>query len=873
MDRKSYQGLWQMLFALGMVISVIFHPAALQAASLEDAAPIIVPNNSNGKQVLFDNTHGQTAGQADWVIDGAFSDFAEGIAERGYQVEELRSDTPLQLDDLIDYDVFVIPEANIPFKQEEQAAMIDYVHSGGSIFFISDHYNADRNKNRWDSSEIMNGFRRGAYDNPTKGMSAAERDSEAMQGVESSDWLSDNFGIRFRFNAPGTVVADHTVEPSESFGITEGVEQVTMHAGSTMAITNPDLAKGIVYLPDNLTEKDKWGPAVDEGIYHGGGVAEGPYAAIAKVEKGKAAFIGDSSPVEDATPKYRNEETGKTKRTYDGFTDADNGVLLVQMIDWLAEEEDYETFTETDIPLDEVSPMLEKEIPEKTTEPQFEPWSTPLEGYHWYDSATFAPGSYGSNLAPGKEPIFTLTHTDPIPSDRTFEVEVNVKDLAPNQKISELTFGMYLDGGQQIAKVQNQDGSWPKSFGYSEPFTMTADENGQAKTTLTIQLNEQVKDGEVRLRLRQGKTNLVTNNAMIGEIATEEPITTMSIRDARQQVDGEQVAVTGVVTTTPGFFGGKGFYVQDESAGIYVFQHDSNLEVGDEVEIVGSMATFQSKRELTNIEKLTVIGKADLPAFAEVDKLEEAVLGERIAIEGVIEEVSSYSNAFEFTLVNESAETTVRVDNRTGLTIAEFEKRFSVGDAVTVQGIASIFKNNYQLLLIDWDNIFEKEVPSSAPVVELTEDFSQFVITKEYQLPIHVYDVDDDLTDVSMTINGEEIGSDKLIEPLDFVPGTYELEITAYDAAGHVTEVAYPLEAVLELDQLDELVVYGSAFDYFDEKMEKRLLKQAIQVQEAPNNQARENKFDALLKQIDAQVNKKIDVDFRDYWATPIDLK
>lgn len=571
MNRQSYQGLWYVLLALGMVISVIFYPAELKAASLEDSAPIIVPDNSNGKLVLFDNTHGQTAGQADWVIDGAFSDFAEGIAKRGYQVEELRSDTPLQLDDLLDYDVFVIPEANIPFKTEEQAAMIDYVNSGGSIFFISDHYNADRNKNRWDSSEIMNGFRRGAYDDPTKGMSAVERNSEAMQGVESSDWLSDNFGIRFRFNALGTVVADNTVDTSESFGITAGVDQVTMHAGSTMAITNPDVAKGIVYTPDNLTKKDKWGPSVDEGVYHGGGEEEGPYAAIAKVEKGKAAFIGDSSPVEDATPKYRNEETGKTKRTYDGFTDADNGVLLVQMIDWLAEEEDYESFTETDIPLDEVSPMLEKEIPKKTTEPQFEPWSKPLEHYHWYDPETFAPGSYGSTVAPGKEPIYTLTHPDTIPYDRTFTVEITAKDLAPNQIISDLNFGIYLDGGQQIAKVQNQDGSWPKNYGYSEPFSLTAGETGQVKTTLTIQLNEQVTDDEVRLRLRQGKTNLVTNDAMAGETSIEEPVTTMSIRDARNQEEGKKVAVKGVVTSTPGFFGGQGFYLQDDSAGIYVF--------------------------------------------------------------------------------------------------------------------------------------------------------------------------------------------------------------------------------------------------------------------------------------------------------------
>lgn len=67
--------------------------------------------------------------------------------------------------------------------------MLQYVQQGGSIFFIGDHYNADRNKNRWDGSEAINGYRRGAWQDPTKGMSTEERNSTAMQGVENSDWL------------------------------------------------------------------------------------------------------------------------------------------------------------------------------------------------------------------------------------------------------------------------------------------------------------------------------------------------------------------------------------------------------------------------------------------------------------------------------------------------------------------------------------------------------------------------------------------------------------------------------------------------------------------------------------------------------------
>lgn len=89
--------------------------------------------------------------------------------------------------------------------------------------------------------------------------------------------------------------------PQQSLGITEGVASVAMHAGSTLAIVDPAKAKGLVYVPVNVPA---WANAVDSGVYSGGGRAEDPFAAIAKVGAGKAAFIGDCSPVEDATPKY-----------------------------------------------------------------------------------------------------------------------------------------------------------------------------------------------------------------------------------------------------------------------------------------------------------------------------------------------------------------------------------------------------------------------------------------------------------------------------------------------------------------------------------------------------------------------------------------
>ena len=120
------------------------------------------------------------------------------------------------------------------------------------------------------------------------------------------------------------------------------------------------------------------------------------YAAVAKLGLGKAAFIGDSSPVEDATPKYLREETGSKKTTYDGFKEQNDGILLVSIIDWLAKQESYTSLSQVSgMQLDQPTSLLSMENPQTSTEPVAEPWAAPAAGYKWYDTSTFKSGSYG----------------------------------------------------------------------------------------------------------------------------------------------------------------------------------------------------------------------------------------------------------------------------------------------------------------------------------------------------------------------------------------------------------------------------------------------------------------------------------------------
>lgn len=699
-------------------------PAAF-AEGPADPAPYIaakVVNGHAGQKILFDNTHEQTAGAADWVIDGAFSDFGNALAQEGYYVKELRQSTPITLGDLTGYDVFVTAESNVPYKASEQQAMADYVENGGSIFFIADHYNADRNKNRWDGSEVYNGFRRGAWDNPAKGMSAEEAGSSAMQGVVSSDWLADEFGVRFRYNALGDINATQIVAPVQSFGITEGVSAVAMHAGSTLAILDPTRAKGIVYLPQTT---EAWASAVDQGVYAGGGVAEGPFVAIAKKGAGKAAFIGDSSSVEDATPKYLREDTGAKKTTYDGFKEVNDSTLLVNTVNWLANKESYTDFTQVSgLTLDQPTPLLAFEQPALSTEPQPEPWAAPDAGYKWYDRSTFKPGSYGGPAATANA-SYGFTHQAVLPNAADFKIRVTADNLPAGTSVSGFQVGIYqVSGGAQIAMVQNSDGTWPSSYGYSSSFSLTADRNGHAYQDLTVRIKPGTTAAS-NLRLRQNGTNLKTESVTLGNVPAEplppeeDPIPAkITIGAARGQTVGSLVTVEGVVTTEPGIFGGQAFYLQDDTAGIYVYQSLSGFHAGDTVKVTAPTALYNTELELTSPVEIAKTGTAALPQPQVTKAISEANQGQLLELDGV--KVSgivsaSPSGSFEFEAVAaDGSSQHVRVDARTGVTLSGFP--YQGGQTLNIKGVAAIFKGVYQLKPRSLDDFTVAESEAAVPV-------------------------------------------------------------------------------------------------------------------------------------------------------------
>ena len=136
-------------------------------------------------RALFDNTHAETAGNADWIIDtdqpepipaqstvtpatprtywlGAISSWGIDLVKRGYQVSTLTTAFGITYGnagnayDLSKFDVFILPEPNTLFSRAESTAIFNYVRDGGGLVVVVDHMNSDRNNDGWDSPRIMN---------------------------------------------------------------------------------------------------------------------------------------------------------------------------------------------------------------------------------------------------------------------------------------------------------------------------------------------------------------------------------------------------------------------------------------------------------------------------------------------------------------------------------------------------------------------------------------------------------------------------------------------------------------------------------------------------------------------------------------------
>ncbi|HNY11492.1 MAG TPA: tetratricopeptide repeat protein [Candidatus Wallbacteria bacterium] len=104
--------------------------------------------------VVFDECHAQTAGNADWTANGGFSDFANTFKSFGLNVVSAKKG--ITADILKNASVLVLSEPNSVLTKDEKTAIDEFVKRGGGLFAIADHKGADRNNDGIDALGVLN---------------------------------------------------------------------------------------------------------------------------------------------------------------------------------------------------------------------------------------------------------------------------------------------------------------------------------------------------------------------------------------------------------------------------------------------------------------------------------------------------------------------------------------------------------------------------------------------------------------------------------------------------------------------------------------------------------------------------------------------
>ena len=254
-----------------------------------------LPASSPAASFLFDATHAETAGNADWVIDedsgvpqrfptpdqstvtsstvetywtGAISAWGISLVKLGHHVETLPVGVAItylnssNAQDLSHYQVFVVDEPNTLFTAAEKSAIVNWVQAGGSLFLVADHSGSDRNNDGFDSVMIWN-------------------DLFSNNGVQSAP-----FGIVFNSDniSPTTETADSDPTNPITHGPAGTITEFVYANGSSLTIdpTKNSSVKAAVWTTSSQTNFNVM-------------VAYGTFGA------GKFVATGDSSPIDDGT--------------------------------------------------------------------------------------------------------------------------------------------------------------------------------------------------------------------------------------------------------------------------------------------------------------------------------------------------------------------------------------------------------------------------------------------------------------------------------------------------------------------------------------------------------------------------------------------
>lgn len=192
--------------------------------------------------------------------------------------------------------------------------------------------------------------------------------------------------------------------------------------------------------------------------------------------------------------------------------------------------------------------------------------------------------------------------------------------------------------------------------------------------------------------------------------------------DAAKEVGiGEFVIVEGIVTSFPGQIESNFVYIEDETAGLFLFAPNlmgQGIEVGDLIEVGGSTALFngqfqlgsdtQLRRLLEDVEEPepTVVTTADI-ADSGADSFDD-LQNRFVRVEGaeLLEGFADSGNEQNATIDDGSGPVQIRVDDGVAPE-GDLDTIFSVGTCYDINGFAAQFNGTGQIFPRSLDDVAE----------------------------------------------------------------------------------------------------------------------------------------------------------------------
>jgi len=274
--------------------------------------------------VLFDASHHEMAGNADWVVDadawnqtlpafpcsgstnesapsrfptpaqsgitpstpetyftGGISAWAVDLVKAGHTIETLPPGAAITFgdggnpQDLSNYKLFVVVEPQTPFTAPEKAAILAFVSAGGGLFMVGDHETSDRDCDGWDSPHVWNDLT-GAVSAASAGVFGIWFRVDGLSNQGSEDWFDDAVDSNVETNPADPIIQG-------PFGA--GTGGLGFFGATSMELNNAD------------------NPTVTAHVWRTGqahGTTRVTFAT-ASYGSGRVAAIGDSSPADDDT--------------------------------------------------------------------------------------------------------------------------------------------------------------------------------------------------------------------------------------------------------------------------------------------------------------------------------------------------------------------------------------------------------------------------------------------------------------------------------------------------------------------------------------------------------------------------------------------